>query len=173
MRAQYTHTPTHAHRQVHTCTNTNIHTCKHTHIVTHTHLGRYLLRSSSGGPCGHLEPGEENPDANGCHPAQKPIWQGRATVPTVPRQAPHVTRSTPPGPPHSCTLSNKKQHTACAQRAPEPPFLRDQAAGALWRGITTLYAFFSSVVSFLKKCVSLSPLFLLFLIIFWPIVLVR
>lgn len=128
--AQYTHTPMHAHGQVHTCTNTNIHTCKHTYVVTHTRLGRYLLRSSSGRPCGCLEPGEENPDANGCRPAQKSIWQGKATVPAVPRQAPHIAPSTSFCPPHSRTLSNKQQHTAHAQTAPEPPFLRDRPAGA-------------------------------------------
>lgn len=72
-----------------TCTHTPLHTRTDGHVPVCTRAG-YLLRSSSGGPRGHLEPGRENPDASGCCQAgqgQPSSWQGRWAPPTMPRKA--------------------------------------------------------------------------------------
>lgn len=108
----HTHTPlyTHTHPHVHTthaqtgqtCVNTSIHPCKHTrthHTTIWQALTETLLRGASWAPrtwqreprCQQLSSPESQFGED-----QLKSWQGRETIPTIPRQVPRVIPSPSP-----------------------------------------------------------------------------
>lgn len=142
------------------------------HAQACTHPGRYLLRSSSRGPHGHLEPGKENPDARGCCQTQKVNlatasrdrgWEDGPSLPYPDRPTHHSLHHSPAPP------SSKPQCPVCAQAAPQPPLLKDCL---LEHRAELLQPFMPPLdpCSLFKKCIYPPPPFLLFLILFQPII---